>query len=131
MSLTPERRSENMRLREAATPNLVAASRVCDWIQGGIGDFQHYVAKMASEDDDKAVFIREQRLKTRDYIVAACNDLPLYEAALAEREREIERLLSLIHQIDKTLMIPAAEYVPAIGDVFKLIDDAKCGAFKS
>lgn len=30
--------------------------------------------------------------------------------------------LALIEQIDKTLRVPAAEYVPAIVDVFTLID---------
>lgn len=33
-----------------------------------------------------------------------------------------DRLESTIKVIDKTLRVPAAEYVPAIQDVFKLID---------
>ena len=31
--------------------------------------------------------------------------------------------LALIERIDQTLRVPAAEYVPAIGDVFTLIDN--------
>lgn len=37
--------------------------------------------------------------------------------------REVLRLRGLVHNIDLTLRVPAAEYVPAIGDVFKLIDE--------
>ena len=32
-------------------------------------------------------------------------------------------MLELIERIDQTLRVSAAEYVPAIGDVFKLIDE--------
>jgi hypothetical protein len=39
--------------------------------------------------------------------------------------QELDRLKKLIADIDRTLRVPAAEYVPAIGDVFKLIDAAK------
>lgn len=35
---------------------------------------------------------------------------------------EVERLRKLIEVIDRTLRVDAAEYVPAIGDVFTLID---------
>jgi hypothetical protein len=37
---------------------------------------------------------------------------------------EWERLKNALVKIDKTLSIPAAEYVPAIGDVFDIIDAA-------
>ena len=56
--LTPERRAENMRLREAVV---------------GIND----------------VFFQSRR---REFQERAANDLSLYEAALAEAEREIVRL---------------------------------------
>jgi hypothetical protein len=36
--------------------------------------------------------------------------------------REIRVLRHLVKRIDETLRVPAAEYVPAIGDVFTLID---------
>lgn len=38
--------------------------------------------------------------------------------------QRIVTLETLIAKIDQTLRVPAAEYVPAIGDVFQLIDDA-------
>jgi DUF438 domain-containing protein len=38
---------------------------------------------------------------------------------------ELIKANSLIQEIDKTLRVPAAEFVPAIGDVFALIDKAK------
>jgi hypothetical protein len=43
---------------------------------------------------------------------------------LAETPGELTRaqLVAAIHQIDQTLRVPAAEYVPAIGDVFTLIE---------
>jgi hypothetical protein len=45
--------------------------------------------------------------------------IPAREAA--KRIRELLQTLSII---DKTLTIPAAEYVPAISDVFTIIDKA-------
>lgn len=50
-------------------------------------------------------------------IVTILNNLPALLAALEERTEAL-RL------IDKTLRVPAAEYVPAIGDAFKIIDAA-------
>ena len=58
MTLTPERRAENMRLREAVV-------------------------------DINDVFFQARR---REFQERAANDLSLYEAALAEAEKEIERL---------------------------------------
>lgn len=51
---------------------------------------------------------------------------PLVEMLNATRPLldEIERLRALIVRIDETLRVPAAEYVPAISDVFALIDDS-------
>lgn len=43
-------------------------------------------------------------------------------AALDDAERELKRLRGTLREIDQTLRIPAAEYVPAIGDVFNIID---------
>ena len=37
---------------------------------------------------------------------------------------EIDKLRSALEKINLTLRIPAAEYVPAIGDVFGIIDEA-------
>jgi len=52
-----------------------------------------------------------------------------------EQQAEIERLRSilvakqnLITEIDLTLRVPAAEYVPVIRDVFDLIDEAASAA---
>ena len=39
--------------------------------------------------------------------------------------REVERLLDVIDKIDRTLRCDAAEYVPAIRDVFHLIDGSR------
>lgn len=46
-------------------------------------------------------------------------------AALIAQCREANRLREAIQKIDLTLRIPAAEYVPAIGDVFEIIDSLK------
>ena len=39
--------------------------------------------------------------------------------------QEIERLRAALKLIDETLRVPAAEYVPAIQDVFLIIDKVK------
>lgn len=44
---------------------------------------------------------------------------------LAQLIAENERLRSAIEDIDQTLRVPAAEYVPAISDVFTIIDGLK------
>jgi hypothetical protein len=49
---------------------------------------------------------------------------PVIDAALEPLLQENQRLRDALKLIDKTLTIPAAEYVPAIGDVFKIIDAA-------
>lgn len=38
---------------------------------------------------------------------------------------EVARLRRVLSEIETTLRVPAAEYVPAIGDVFTLIDKAR------
>ena len=44
---------------------------------------------------------------------------------VSELEAEVERLRAAIREIDHTLRVPAAEYVPAIGDAFTIIDRLK------
>ena len=44
--------------------------------------------------------------------------------ATAQLRDRVAALVVLVHQIDLTLRVPAAEYVPAISDVFTLIDGA-------
>lgn len=46
------------------------------------------------------------------------------------RNDEIAKLRKVIQQIDQTLRVPAAEYVPAIGDVFTIIDRELPGLVK-
>lgn len=46
-------------------------------------------------------------------------------AEIAKLTAERDALRELVEAIDLTLRVPAAEYVPAIGDVFTLIDKAK------
>jgi hypothetical protein len=54
------------------------------------------------------------------------------EIELLEHIRDSARVMAArnlaletaLRQIDQTLRIPAAEYVPAIGDVFTIIDEA-------
>ncbi len=48
----------------------------------------------------------------------------LAKDTIDRQAKEIERLTAVINDIDLTLRVPAAEYVPAIGDVFTLIDKA-------
>lgn len=98
-NLTPERREENMRLREAATPGRwIADHRArCAGIYAGervncFDEVERFIAYR-----NHAADLQDE--KDWSYIVAACNDLPLYEshiveleAAVAEREKEIERL---------------------------------------
>ena len=47
------------------------------------------------------------------------------EAEVAKLTAERDALRELVEAIDLTLRVPAAAYVPAIGDVFTLIDKAK------
>lgn len=46
-------------------------------------------------------------------------------AEIEQLKVELAKANDLIQEIDKTLRVPAAEYVPVIGDVFTLIDKAK------
>lgn len=80
MDLTPERRAENIRLREAATPGpwLVDPDRK-HTVRCTDGAFIGSLLYNVNTDD---VF----------YIVAACNDLPLYESALAESLNLLDRV---------------------------------------
>jgi hypothetical protein len=45
-------------------------------------------------------------------------------AALNQREADLERLRVALRRTRQTLVVPAAEYVPAIGDALVLLDDA-------
>ena len=54
----------------------------------------------------------------REFILRACKA----HAGLVERVSMLEEAVS---KIDLTLRVPAAEYVPAIGDVFTIIDSLK------
>ena len=47
------------------------------------------------------------------------------ESEIRELREKLVKAYGLISDIETTLCVPAAEYVPAIGDVFKLIDNAK------
>jgi len=60
-------------------------------------------------------------------------DVPLplrlaIQRKLWSQKDEIERLTRLVHDIDVTLRVPAAGYVPVIGDVFEIIDRAEMRA---
>ncbi len=57
-----------------------------------------------------------------EIIEAICR--PLVQES-APRGTILVEALELIERIDHTLRVPAAEYVPAIGDVFALIDEFK------
>jgi len=39
-------------------------------------------------------------------------------------QKENQKLREALEKIDKALRVPSAEYVPAIGDVFTIIDKA-------
>lgn len=54
----------------------------------------------------------------REFILRACKA----HAGLIER---VSMLEEAVGKIDQTLRVPAAEYVPAIGDVFSIIDSLK------
>ena len=61
---------------------------------------------------------------------AFANDSPppksiLENAVIAEACEINKRLCQAIVLIDQTLRVPAAEYVPAIGEVFRIIDGLK------
>ena len=73
---------------------------------GGIGEVQISDGQNLQRELSDATFIAHAR-----------TDVPSLVA-------EVERLQELLERIDRTLRIPAAEYVPAIGDVFTLIDNS-------
>lgn len=60
-------------------------------------------------------------LANLEFIASARNEF----AAMIEQCKEANRLREAIEQIDLALRIPAAEYVPAIGDVFTIINSLK------
>ena len=51
--------------------------------------------------------------------------LPTYAIEPKRLNEEIKRLTNAIKRIDQTLRVSAAEYVPAIRDVFDIIDEVK------
>lgn len=53
---------------------------------------------------------------------AWCEDNRDLLADYREMEQQLKRAEKALNQIDLALRIPAAEYVPAIGDVFQMID---------
>jgi len=111
--LTPDRRAENMRLREAATPGPYEPWKGHEYlVYAGVLSNEYYSIRCRKgvgevfrcPDEDGCDHENpEQGTVDAAYIVAACNDLPLYEsriveleAVVAEREKEIERLRGLI-----------------------------------
>lgn len=51
----------------------------------------------------------------------------VYEKANRALDEQLAAMTKAIERIDETLRVPAAEYVPAIGDVFTIIDQIKKG----
>lgn len=76
---------------------------------------------------DIVATIREQHatIETqRNQIAALTQQLAEANKQLADARqgREVERLRNALREIDQMLRVPAAEYVPAISDVFTVID---------
>lgn len=44
--------------------------------------------------------------------------------AVADHKKKFDKLVKALEDVSKVLTVPAAEYVPAIGDAFKIIDQA-------
>lgn len=59
------------------------------------------------------------------YIKAFQKTVKILEKDLDILKKENEKLKEYISKIDAALMVPAAEYVPAIGEVFSIIDKVK------
>lgn len=77
--------------------------------------------KCAKEYEPDYIFI----LNTASEAVWACGEGGKGASlACTDLHNEINRLKDVIDRIDMTLRVPAAEYVPAIGDVFTIIDKA-------
>lgn len=57
-----------------------------------------------------------------EFVKAARSLVPALIAECERLGKEVLVLRHLVKRIDETLRVPAAEYVPAIGDVFSLID---------
>lgn len=66
-----------------------------------------------------------QDLDTDSAIVAASKEIVDAISRPLDNGPSRNDALALIERIDQTLRVPAAEYVPAIGDVFTLIDQFK------
>lgn len=49
---------------------------------------------------------------------------PMTYDAIEAMVRKVKQLRELVEKIDFALRVPSAECVPAIGDVFKMIDEA-------
>lgn len=54
-----------------------------------------------------------------------CPHCQEYERERLQLEARVKELEKLAYEIDMTLRVPAAEYVPAIQDVFTLLDQSK------
>jgi hypothetical protein len=50
------------------------------------------------------------------------DEIDYWRERAEKAERDVLVLRHLVKRIDETLRVPAAEYVPAIGDAFTLID---------
>lgn len=70
---------------------------------------------------------RLQHPATEKALEAVCLSHERLRAELHGAEVVIEDFKRLLHQIDLTLRVDAAEYVPAIRDVFTLIDKSGFG----
>ena len=53
---------------------------------------------------------------------AWCEDNGALLSEIKDLERRLDKADSMIIQIDQMLRVPAAEYIPAVRDVFNLVD---------
>ena len=72
------------------------------------------------EEDDIRPWNGERWEADAALIVALVNAAPRLIAAA----EDCERLRAALRQVNQTLMVPAAEYVPAISDAWKIIEGA-------
>ena len=70
--------------------------------------------------DDDSLWAYGDGSQAVDVIVKAVEEWMQKE----QSEDKIDRLTQALLYVDYTLRVPAAEYVPAIGDVFNIIDKA-------
>lgn len=109
--LTPSRRAENLRLREALPIDPLIAGLDLPGVGGNDPDpAKIWIKSLYIGRIDSKWISEEKRAAHAAYIVAAYNDLPLYEVRIVEIETALAEALA-----ERAQMLEALRYVRSFG----------------